>query len=318
MLFFMDSGGGTSSSWSLNFLESVSAQSIVVRPGSTLYLHTPAIASTTSQGWASMNATSNLVTYVIFTQRVPGRPDQDGTADALAPASRFLVPFDNTSGFVTSVAIVNSTSAAESIAVAFHTSGGATTQGAPINIPAKGHLVFSLPQQFPAETSGRSGLAEFYSAVGAFSVLALRFNPTGAFTAAPFYTERGAPLIITDSGTQALNVSGTWSGSGSDSTGSGLMTWQLTQTGSSVSGMMTASTPVGTVVYNGTFSGTITGSTLIFTINIPVGNISLPSCSATISGSGDVANGSITGTYTGSNSCTGPFMLGGVFTLLKH
>src|SRR5262249_40835374 len=35
---------------------------------------------------------------------------------------------------------------------------------------------------------------------GRFSIIALRFNPTGAFTAAPVYTQTGGPIIGTPSG----------------------------------------------------------------------------------------------------------------------
>jgi hypothetical protein len=36
---------------------------------------------------------------------------------------------------------------------------------------------------------------ELYSASGSFAALALRFNPTGGFTAAPVYAESGPPII---------------------------------------------------------------------------------------------------------------------------
>jgi hypothetical protein len=69
-----------------------------------------------------------------------------------------------------------------------------------ITLPAQGHLAFALPDQLPA-TSGHRGLAEFYfpaargTGAGSLSMLALRFNPGGAFTTAPVYAQTGSPII---------------------------------------------------------------------------------------------------------------------------
>jgi hypothetical protein len=66
-------------------------------------------------------------------------------------------------------------------------------------LPAQGQMAFALSQQFAA-TNQQSGLLEFYSAGGSIAILALRFNPTGAFTAAPVYSESGPPIIGASSG----------------------------------------------------------------------------------------------------------------------
>ena len=142
-----------------------------------------------------MTASPGIVAYVIFTLRVQGRQDQDGTAAASSGATRFLVPFDNTSNFVTSIAFVNQSSATESIGAAFKTASGSVSQATLPSIPAGGHVAFLFPQQFPA-TAGQSGLAEFYSPSGVFSIIALRANPTGAFTAAPVYPQAGSPILV--------------------------------------------------------------------------------------------------------------------------
>ena len=51
-----------------------------------------------------------------------------------------------------------------------------------------------MPDQFP-EAGGKSGLAEFYVASGSLSMIALRANPSGAFTSAPVYPQSGPPVI---------------------------------------------------------------------------------------------------------------------------
>ena len=63
-------------------------------------------------------------------------------------------------------------------------------------------MSFVLSQQFPI-IAGHEGLAEFYSATGNVSMIALRFNPTSSFTAAPVYAQTGLPLIV--AGTDPYN-----------------------------------------------------------------------------------------------------------------
>ncbi|HEY7388694.1 MAG TPA: hypothetical protein VH640_09300 [Bryobacteraceae bacterium] len=198
MSFYVETGGGNTSPWNLAFLETSSTSSISLPGSSTLYLHTPGTAGTTSVGWGQLTAPSGVVAYAIFTQRVTGRQDQDGTAPAVAGASGVLVPFDNSSGAVTAIAIANPTNSSETIQVGFRAANGTVTQSS-ISIPAQGHTSFSLPSQFPT-VAGQSGLAEFYDSGGSFSLIALRFNVTDSFTAAPVYTETGSPVIVAGSG----------------------------------------------------------------------------------------------------------------------
>ncbi|MGH7972260.1 MAG: hypothetical protein ACREIC_26410, partial [Limisphaerales bacterium] len=194
LTFFQEIGGGATQPWNPPFLETGSSQSLSLSGGATLFLHTAGSSDATIMGWAQLQGNSALVAYAIFTQRVSGRPDQDGTSVAASSATRFLVPFDNTNGLVTAIAIANPNSTSQSVAVGIQTAGGAANQASPLNIPANGHMAFVFPQQFSA-TNGQSGLAEFYSPNGNISILALRANPTGAFTTAPVYPETGSPII---------------------------------------------------------------------------------------------------------------------------
>lgn len=192
--FRIDTTAGATQAWTPPFLDVSSTTGLALSGGSTLYLHTPGTAASLSQGWAVVNADAGIVAYAIFTLRHTGRPDQDGTAIAAASSTRVLVPFDDSSGLVTSVGVVNPAGTSQSISVNFRTANGTVSQGSLPSIPSNGHMAFSLSQQFPA-IAGQSGLAEFYSTSGSFSLLALRFNPTGAFTAAPVYFETGSPII---------------------------------------------------------------------------------------------------------------------------
>ncbi|HEY7390164.1 MAG TPA: hypothetical protein VH640_16735 [Bryobacteraceae bacterium] len=198
--FYQETSGGATQNWNLAFQEG-SAQSLSLAGGVTKFLHTLGTDSATSVGWAQVLASGpgveGVVAYAIFTQRIPGRTDQDGTASAAAGATRFLVPFDNSGGFITAVAVADYSSSG-TINVNIQLDTGAISQGS-FSIPAQGHASFGLPDRFPT-TSGQRGLAEFYVTGNGretpqLSMLALRFNPTGAFTTAPVYGQSGSPII---------------------------------------------------------------------------------------------------------------------------
>jgi hypothetical protein len=109
-----------------------------------------------------------------------------------------------------------------------------------------------------------------------------------------------------------VNLSGSWGGSASDSSGPGQMSWQLAQTDTAFSGgirMTDTGTGVGGT---GSVSGSVSGAAVQFSITVPAGGFQSPygSCTATASGSGQATSSTITGTYTGSNSCSGTISSG--------
>ena len=117
-------------------------------------------------------------------------------------------------------------------------------------------------------------------------------------------------------------MTGTWSGSASDSSGSmgagslmgqvgmGTMTWPLTQSGSTVTGSMTFSGMQG--LTPGAFSGTISGDEMTFTMDMPINSMMSFGCTARATGTArvDDTRTTMTGIYSGSNSCTGSFVNG--------
>ncbi|MBI4910244.1 MAG: hypothetical protein HY820_41885 [Acidobacteria bacterium] len=71
-----------------------------------------------SQGWAELSSTRLVSGLAVFRQRVQGRPDQEAGVPAIASSGRFVLPFDNTQSFVSSMALVNTnTSNARALAV---------------------------------------------------------------------------------------------------------------------------------------------------------------------------------------------------------
>jgi hypothetical protein len=129
----------------------------------------------------------------------------------------------------------------------------------------------------------------------------------------------GGGAATAPSPTPATTVSGTWAGSASDSTtatatggmmgqsGMGNMTWQLIQNGNAVTGSMTFSgMPNGMA---GRFTGTMDADDMTFTMDMPMGTMMSGGCAATARGTAhlDRTTMTMTGTYSGSNSCSGAF-----------
>jgi hypothetical protein len=189
LTFLRDTTGGATESWNPPFVEVASTQNLAIPAAGTLYLHTPGTASTLSQGWAQVTGTPGLIAYAIYTyESLDGRPDQDGTSQAVSPAAHMLVPFDNTSGLVTSVAIVNPTATMETVSVTIQTDAGVVSHASLPAIPANGQTAFVTGQQLPA-TAGQRGLAIFdvSGSNESMAIAAFRFNPTLALTSSPVF-----------------------------------------------------------------------------------------------------------------------------------
>jgi hypothetical protein len=192
-------GVGATNPWSPPFQTSVPA-SFNVPAGSSIFLRTPGNAIALSQGWAELVADPRVTGYAIFTQQSGGRA-QDSTAPAVSASSRILVPFDNTSGLIMAIALVNPNPSAETVSVNFRMLDGTTSTNTVVPaLQPQGQIAFLMrdPLYFP-ETANKSGLAEFYVSSGTISIIALRANGT-AITSAPVYFETGTPIIATGGG----------------------------------------------------------------------------------------------------------------------
>jgi hypothetical protein len=116
-------------------------------------------------------------------------------------------------------------------------------------------------------------------------------------------------------------LTGTWSGDLSLSGVTARMTWTLTQTNASVSGPVLVLLSSGTVLLNGALSGTLSGSTLTYVINIGAGGIpSQPACVGQLGGTANVTfstPSTLAGNYSlNSSTCQTPFS-SGTFTLTR-
>jgi hypothetical protein len=97
------------------------------------------------------------------------------------------------------------------------------------------------------------------------------------------------------------------------------MTWTLTQSGTSFSGSLSMTDNGSGVRGAGTVSGTVSGNSISFTVAVPAGGFGAPyaACTASANGQGTVSGSSLSGSYTGTNSCSGA-VASGTVTLSKQ
>ena len=120
----------------------------------------------------------------------------------------------------------------------------------------------------------------------------------------------------------AIDVTGTWRGNFALPGISAEMNWTLVQTGTVVTGPILVRLPNGIVLLNGILTGTLTGSTLPYTISVGPGGIpTQPACVGQLGGTMTAAMGptsTLTGGYTVlSATCTPPFAATGTLTLTR-
>jgi hypothetical protein len=137
-----------------------------------------------SIGWVELLMGPNDMVggAAIFRQTVPGRSDQEAAVPVVTRlASTQLIPFDNTNNFATSLALTNPSGAPITITLSVRGENGAPLTG-DTQIPLAGmnHVAYVTGQSFPV-TQGKRGVLQFSSASG-FSMIGLRYNPTGPFT----------------------------------------------------------------------------------------------------------------------------------------
>ena len=123
-----------------------------------------------------------------------------------------------------------------------------------------------------------------------------------------------------------LGLAGAWNGTGTDPQGAERMSWMLTQTGAAVSGIADLA-PLNAADGScaschkfkaGTVTGTLSGTALKMTLVFPSGGdgVPTPMCTITLDAAAGVNGNRIEATYTGDDSCEGPFT-GGTFVMTR-
>jgi hypothetical protein len=117
-------------------------------------------------------------------------------------------------------------------------------------------------------------------------------------------------------------LNGRWTGNLAVQDVTANMTWTLTQANGAVTGPALVLLPNGIVLLNGSLVGTLSGSTLTYTISVSAGGIpTQPTCVGEMTGTMTVSL-AVTSTMTGpmavtSSNCAPPFA-GGTVTLTRQ
>lgn len=109
-----------------------------------------------------------------------------------------------------------------------------------------------------------------------------------------------------------LDLTGTWTGSATDNSGPGSFTFVLTQNDATVTGTIVAVDAQTAARLSGRVRGSLTGDSFNGTWELTFGV-----CTIDINFESRVTPTSMRGTYSGSNSCTGP-VTNGSFQLTKQ
>jgi hypothetical protein len=149
--------------------------------GATAFAETTGAAAALTQGWAEAASSGRIGLLTIFRQIVPGRPDAEGTVSGVQSGSRVFLPFDDTNGYVTGVAVANTNpTQGLFISLMFQLENGTQATGS-LSLPAHAHTAFQLTSMFPA-LAGVRGSMELTASTPDIAVVGLRFSPTNSFT----------------------------------------------------------------------------------------------------------------------------------------
>lgn len=174
----------TTTLWTPEMEGSASLSDAFIPVGGVLNLTTAGTPGTTSQGWAEIQSTQRVAGTAIFRQSKPDSTFQEAAVPINSGLQqRSLLPFDNTLGARTGIAIAN-ISATETAQIRFavrDATGKVTTVGRFPDLPPGGHFAMDLATVYPNLTD-LSGTLDINATTGYISVLGLRFNVTGSFT----------------------------------------------------------------------------------------------------------------------------------------
>jgi hypothetical protein len=148
-------------------------------PGATVFARTSG-NSALLQGWAEVASTGRIGVLAIFRLASPGKPDLEASVSGTQSGGNVFLPFDNTLGYVTGVAISNANPTQTVTITAVFTSDTGTQSLAAITLPPHGHAAFVLPTAYPA-TAATRGSMRFLPSSPDIAVVGLRFSPNNSF-----------------------------------------------------------------------------------------------------------------------------------------
>jgi virginiamycin B lyase len=127
-------------------------------PGGVAYARTLGSASALQQGWAEIASTGRIAVTAMYQFAASGISGLETSAIATPSGSSVFVPFDNTGGHATAIALANSNSAQTlTISLQFLTDTGSRSTASIVLAP-RAHLTFVVPQAYPAVSGARGSI----------------------------------------------------------------------------------------------------------------------------------------------------------------
>jgi hypothetical protein len=144
----------------------------------------------TTLGSAQLVTNGNVSGFGIFRWTQPGQ--EASVPMETRSASTYVMPFDDTNGLSTGIAIAGVSGPGANIPVIIRDDTGVVLSSTAITLPAQGHASFMLPNTYPS-TVGTRGSVEFTAPTGVnISVIGLRATPAGNLTTIPVLARNAA------------------------------------------------------------------------------------------------------------------------------
>ena len=185
---------GSALSLPLNFTGPDGSQSFTtssllatIGPNATVLIETVnQTSATVLQGWAEVLGSEPVSGFAIFRYVGSGGSASEGTVPLQTTfPSSLVLPYDNTSGFVTGMAMANLSTSAANISATIWDANGSQIGTESINLSGDGHGGYVVPTVFTV-TAGQRGTIQFENmSGGGLAGIGLRFSPFGTFTSVP-------------------------------------------------------------------------------------------------------------------------------------
>lgn len=157
-----------------------------VAPGASVFAQTPGTSPTLQQGWAEVASSARIRVSAIYQYQVGGPRDSLGTETATLSGNNIVMPFDNTQGNVTAIAIAN-TNATQPLQVTmlFETDAGVQSS-VPLTLQPHSQQTF-VDTAMNSAVAGARGSIKFTAPTADIAVIGLEFTQSGQFTSLETY-----------------------------------------------------------------------------------------------------------------------------------
>ena len=150
-------------------------------PGGTTFAESPGTSSALQQGWAEIASSGKIGVRAIYQFSAGGARDSLGTEVAAASTTSVSMPFDNTQGNATAIAVANTNPTQPlTVSMLFATDGGVKST---VSLLLQPHTqqTFVSAAMHPAIADTRGSLT-FTTATADMAVVGLQFTAAGQFT----------------------------------------------------------------------------------------------------------------------------------------